>query len=67
MKSKEIGIPITTQWVKDPVSINEDEDSIPVLTQWFKDLALLQAVVQVGDAAQIWLCCGCGIGWQLWL
>ena len=33
----------------------------------FKDLALLQAVVQVTDTAQIWCCCGNSVGWQLQL
>ena len=31
------------------------------------DLVLSRAVVQVADAAQVWCCCGCGIGQQLYL
>ena len=50
------------QWVKNLTGIHEDVGS---LAQWVKDLALVQAVVQVADAAWIWCCCGCGIGWKL--
>ena len=35
-----LGVSIVTQWVKNPTSIHEDEDSIPGLAQWVKDLAL---------------------------
>ena len=38
--------------------------SIPCLIQWIEDPALPQAVVEVADAARIWHCCGCGVGWQ---
>ena len=41
--------------------------SIPVLVQCVKDLVLLCAVVWVTDAAQIWCCCGFGVGRQLQL
>ena len=41
----------------------EDVGSIPGLIQWVKDSVLLQAVVSVGDVAQILHCCGCGVGW----
>ena len=46
-----------------PTGNHEVVGSIPDLAQWVKDLAL--AVVWVADAAQIWYCCGCGVGWQL--
>ena len=34
-----------------------------------KDLALPWAAMYITDTAQIWHCCGCGVGWelQLWL
>ena len=53
------------QWLTNPTGVHEDRDFIPGLDQWVKDPALLWAVVQVTDAAQIWHCCDCGIGlWQ---
>ena len=39
------GVPIVAQWVKNPMSIHEDEGSIPGLSQWVKDPALLKAPV----------------------
>ena len=39
----------------------EDVGSTPSFTQQVKDPALLQAVAEVTDAAQIRRCCGCGI------
>ena len=50
-----------------PTRNHEIVGSIPGLSQWVKDLVLLWAVVLVADSAQIWCCCGCGVGWQLQL
>ena len=55
------------QWVKNPTSTLEDEGLIPGPAQCIKDLVLLQVAVWVADAAQIWCCHGCGVGWQLLL
>ena len=55
------------QQVKDPTYVREDVGLIPGLPQCFKDLALLQAVEEIEDAAQIWRCCVCGVGWQMQL
>ena len=55
------------QRIKNSTSIHDNVGLIPGLAQWVKDPALLQAVVQVTDAAQILCCCGCGVRWQLQL
>ena len=49
-----------------PTSIYEDADFIPGLTQWVKGSGIAMSC-SLADAAQIWHCCGFGIGWQLHL
>ena len=58
------GVPFVAQWVKNPTSIHKDAGLIPSLAQWVKDPVLPWAVVKVTDMAQIWHCCGCGVGWH---
>ena len=55
--------PVVAQQIKNSTSVHEDAGSIPGLAQLVKVLALLQAVAQIADAAQIWYCRGCGLGW----
>ena len=55
------------QQVKNPTSIHEDAGSIPGLDLWVSGSHTDQAVVQDTDAAQIWYCIGCGVGWWLQL
>ena len=61
------GAPFLTQWLTNLTSIHEEEGLIPGLTEWVGDPALPWTAVWVADAAQIWLCCGCGVGQQLQL
>ena len=53
------------QQVKNLTSTHENESLIPSLIQWIKDPELPLDEAQVADAAQIWGCCGYGIGRQL--
>ena len=66
-KYPEFGLPTVVQQVKNPTGIHEDAGSIPGLAQWFKDPGLLQAVVEVMDAAWIWWCYDCGVDQRLYL
>ena len=64
-KNAVLGITIVAQWLTNPTRNHEVAGSIPRLAQWVKDPALLWALVEVADAAQIPSCCGCGVGWRL--
>ena len=65
LKSRSFGNYHCGSAIMNPTSIHEYAGSIPGLAQWVKDLALLWAVVEVGDVAPIPCCCGCGVGQQL--
>ena len=43
-------------------SVSKDAGPIPGFSQWDKDLALLQAVAELADVAEIWCCHSCGVG-----
>ena len=55
------------QPVRNPTRIHDDAGLIPGPGQRVKGPALLQAMMQVTEVAQILCCCGCGCGWQLQL
>ena len=53
------------QWVKNLTSIDEDARSVPGLSQGIERSGIAVSPGEVTEAAQIWPCCGCGIGRQL--
>ena len=55
-------VSIVAQQVKGPkLVVSEDSSLLPALVQWVKEPALLQATLQVMDAAWIQCCSGCGM------
>ena len=58
-------------WINDLPCLHGSAGSILGLTQWVKDpthsAVLPKAAAQVTGAAQMWRCCGCGVGQQLQL
>ena len=55
------------QQIKNPTSMHEDVGLIHGFTQRVKNPELPQAEAWVMDSAQIWHCCGCGVGLQMQL
>ena len=64
-KNLEVRVPFVAQQLMNLTRIHEDEGPVPGLAQRVKDLTLPWAVVWVADAAQVWLCCSCGVGQPL--
>ena len=60
MKEETFGVPVVTQWIKNPTRISEDVDLIPGLAQWVKGGSGIAGNWGVGHR--------CGSDWAwLWL
>ena len=60
-KLKLLGVPVMAQRVMNTTSIHKMQIGSLAPLSGLKDLALLRAVVEIADAAQMWWCCGCGV------